>query len=112
MMNLENDITKKVDATLESLNGLHRAEAPAFLFTRVQAALRAEDAFSPWERILQFIGKPSVAFGALLLILALNGSILAWKESLMGDHSTSQTREEFADEYNLAVNTFYDYENK
>lgn len=111
MMNSENYIKEKVEAAMRSLDGLQRADAPPFLHTRVQAALRAQD--TPWERILQFLSRPVVAFGVLVLILLLNGSIVAWKTELVSGLGKEETRQqEFAEDYNLAVSTFYDYENK
>ncbi|HEY8388370.1 MAG TPA: hypothetical protein VIK74_07185 [Parasegetibacter sp.] len=103
---------QKIEAALKSLDGVERAKAAPYLFTRIYARLN-KDEESIWEKILQLISKPSVAFLGLCVILALNGSILAWvsgeEESQTAEH---QIQQEFAEDYNLAVNTYYDYEIK
>lgn len=111
-MNTHTEKEQKIEAALNSLNGIQRAGAAPYLFTRIHASLRNEED-NIWEKILQLISKPSVAFLGLCLLLALNGSILAWSsDDFDGGTAEHQIQKEFAEDYNLAVNTYYDYETK
>src|SRR5690606_17944870 len=98
-MNTHTEKQQKIEAVLNSLNGIQRAEASPYLFTRVQACLRREED-NIWEKILQLISKPSVAFLGLCLLLALNGSILAWTSGdFDGGTAEHQIQREFAEDY-------------
>lgn len=113
-MKADKYLANKVEATLRSLDNIKRAEAPPFLYTRIQAKLSASNTL--WEKLLQFITKPSIALALLLGIILLNGSVLSWKNPLSSKETASASeqllRQEFAEQYNLAITTFYDYENK
>jgi hypothetical protein len=106
--NLNNDPLEEV---LNSLNGIQRASAPPFLATKILAAVDAEPT-GLVDRLLMMLAKPSFAFGSLLLILALNASILFWQSGSKGDAISQEVKEEVADEYSLAITTFYDYSSK
>jgi len=110
MMKDEN-IQQKIETALNSLNGIRRAELSPYFYTRVEAAL--QPAPSPWENIVQALTRPAVAFAVFFSILVLNGGIVAWKSTPLSDTATETfAGDEFADDYSLAVTTFYDYENK
>jgi hypothetical protein len=108
MLNKEN-IQSEIDKTLESLNGVSRAEANPFLFTRIKARMQRQNA---WEKITSFISRPAIAIAALILVMAING----WAVFGNNGEKTTQVNESFAasdiaDEYNLLANTNYDFEN-
>ncbi len=108
MINKEN-IQHEVENTLQCLDGIKRAEANPFLFTRIKARMQKQ---SGWENLISFISKPAVAFAALIIIMAINGWTLF---SPPIDNSNTEN-ESFAttdldEEYSLASTTNYDYEN-
>lgn len=72
-MKQDHTIEKNVDQTMQSLDGLQRAEAPAFLYTRIEAAL--EEDYEP-AGALQWFTRPSFAVFGLLLVLLMNGMVL------------------------------------
>jgi len=74
-MKSKNELEKKVQETLESLDGISRAEPNPFFYTRLTARLQ-RDVPSVWESIGAFISRPAVAIATLCLILALNALIL------------------------------------
>jgi hypothetical protein len=108
MLNKDN-IQHEVERTLLSLEGMKRAEANPFLFTRIKAKMQNRNG---WERVTSFISQPAVAIAALIIVIAVNG----W--AILGSGNENLTREnasvvvtDIADEYNLAANAIYDYEN-
>lgn len=108
MINKEN-IQQEVDKTLESLDGLNRAVANPFLFTRIKARMQKQ---SGLERITSFLNRPVIALAVLALVIAFN----SW--AVFGSENESSRQEkngvaitDIADEYNLVANNNYNYEN-
>ena len=77
-MKQRNDIEKRVEETLNSLDGIQRATPQPWLFSRVKARLIREEAEerTVWGTIGSFLSKPVVAIAGLCLILILNGFLL------------------------------------
>ena len=108
MMNKEN-IKHEIENTLQSLDGIKRAEANPFLFTRIKARMQKQ---SGWENLISFISKPAVALAVLIIVMAINGLTLfntPADNSNTGNESFATT--DLDDEYSLASTTNYDYEN-
>lgn len=108
MMDKEN-IQNEVEKTLQSIEGIKRAGANPFLFTRIKAKMQKDRG---WENVISFISRPAVAFAALLIVMAVNG----WTMFNPASDNTKMENEslataDFATEYNLASTTNYDYEN-
>lgn len=68
------EIQQEVEKTLDSLEGIKRAEANPFLFTRIQAALQRKPAGS-WGRVVGFMARPMVALVTILIVLAINMAV-------------------------------------
>lgn len=75
----ENGASAWADQVLESLDGMQRAQANPFLFTRVMARLEAET--NGWERVAGWLSKPAFAFSAVVLFMAVNASVLLWSQN-------------------------------
>jgi hypothetical protein len=108
-MNKHENIQREVETTLQSLDGISRAEANPFLFTRIKARMQRQSA---WERVTSFISRPVIAIAALVLVMAING----WAVFGTDENTATQTNEsiaasDIADEYNLFANTNYELEN-
>jgi hypothetical protein len=58
------------EGVLQSLDGMQRAKANPFLYTRILA--KVQERANPWEKMARFITRPSFALAATLLFLALN----------------------------------------
>ena len=110
-MKSKNELEKKVQETLESLDGISRAEPRPFFYTRLTARLQ-QDVPSVWESIGAFISRPAVAIATLCIILALNAFILFRSDD---DSSTLPMYSNEAlvsdNEYVLASSSSFDYEN-
>src|SRR6185436_15045402 len=104
-MNEQKHIREEVEKTLESLNGIQRAAANPYLFTRIEARLEKEER-SFWSRALTFISRPSVAVPAIVLTILINTAIFF--EFKSEKVQIPQDEETFAREYNLSDNTIYE----
>jgi hypothetical protein len=108
MINNEN-IQQEIDKTLESLDGLNRATANPFLFTRIKARMQKQ---SGWEKTTSFISRPVFALAILVAVIAIN----TWAVFGSNDQTINSERQgiaitDIADEYNLVANNNYHYEN-
>lgn len=106
------DIDKKVDDALSSLDGIQRAEPAPFFYTRVIGRLQRKE--SVWEKTGSFIARPAVVIAGLVLILAVNISLLFSQQSSTKTSTpvSSITDELKTDnEYILASSSSFDYEN-
>lgn len=96
---------------MRSLDGVQRAEPAPYFYTRLMARMQQARPADAWERLIALITRPSVAISAVVLILAAN----AWMFAAQFGHSSdrveaSTLQQAFADEYQLGINTFYEYE--
>ena len=99
-------IQQEVDKTLNSLEGIQRATANPYLFTRIKASLQKEEK-SYWTKAFIFISKPAVAVTAVVIAIFINAAVFF--ESGTKTNQTSQESEQlFASEYNLSSDSIYD----
>ena len=105
-------IQQEIESTLQSLDGVKRAEANPFLFTRIKARMNKKA--NGWEDAFSFISRPIIAVAILVIVMAVNGWAL-WDSGSAGTGITADPTASFselANEYNTvaSVNN-YDYEN-
>jgi hypothetical protein len=98
-------IQREVDKALESLDGIQRAQANPYLFTRVKAALQNEES-GAWGQAIQFMGRPVVAIATIVLILIINMAVFFSVRS----ESSDEDQQLYANEY-FSNSTMSDYEN-
>jgi hypothetical protein len=98
-------IQHEVDKTLESLDGIQRAEANPYLFTRVKAALQKE-VTGPWATAIQFMGRPVVAIATIIIVLMINMAVFFSVRS----KSNEEDQQLYANEY-FSNSTMSDFEN-
>lgn len=102
-------IHQEIDKTLESLEGIRRAESNPFLYTRIKARMQEQ---TGWEIITSFLSRPVIAFAIMITVLAIN----AWAVFGTSEQTANTERQgiaitDVADEYNLVANNNYYYEN-
>ena len=101
-------IQQEIERTLQSLDGVKRAEANPFLFTRIKARMNKKA--NGWEWIFSFVSKPAIAIAIILLVMAVNGWALWGSNS--GENISDPGASELANEYNTVASlSNYDYEN-
>lgn len=101
-MKNNNDWSEKANQALNSLDGIERATANPFLFTRIKE--RISERSSKWSRAADFIGRPAIVFSVTALFVALN----AWAVFIrpVEKHITrpAQEREQAFDQDYATVN--------
>ncbi len=97
--NMENQAENWVNQAMESLDGLRRASANPFLYTRILS--RVQEANSRWEKMARFISKPSFAIAATALFLALNMWAI-FQKSEKATPSEAEMEQLFATEYSAS----------
>lgn len=108
-MKSKEKIEEYTEKALTSLDGVERATASPYLLTRIHQKLIAEPA-TVWEKLIWFIGKPTVAFPALTLILLINVVAIV-SQTNNSSTASDQATIAAADDYSLTVATIYDSEN-
>ena len=99
-------IGQEVEKTLNSLDGVQRATATPYLFTRVQSRLE-KDERNFWSVALGFISRPRVALAATFVTICVS-TVIFLSVSSEPSPTTGEGEQIFANEYNLAANTIYD----
>lgn len=100
------NLHNKIEETLSSLDGMQRAAAPDFFYTRLQARMEKELTTPAW---IPF-GKPVWLIATLLVFLVMN--TIAIKQSKLSNsnsHSTNDVSslQSFAAEYELSNTVNY-----
>ena len=98
-MNNRNE--NQIEDILSSLDGIKRAEAPAFFYTRLKARMEKEagpETSRPW------LLRPVFALAALLIVLLINAAVILKKDNTATPIVADTENESFqsiAAEYNL-----------
>jgi hypothetical protein len=113
-MNKFGDISKRVEETLNSLDGIRRAEPQPYFYTRLIARLQRNDK-TLWESLGSFIARPAIAVASLCIILAFNAFMLLRQDSsvpvTVKPNDITNTTLMTDNEYILASSSSFDYEN-
>jgi hypothetical protein len=99
---------RRVEETLNSLDGIQKAGPGPFFYTRVMARMEAEEK-NLWETITAFITRPVVIASVVCCILLLNVTV-AFRQAETDDLA-DQADVSMVDEYKVASTSFYDYTN-
>ena len=102
------DIEKKIEDTLNSLDHVKRVGPGPFFFTRVQARLQRNDR-TVWEQVSGFIAQPAVAFSVICLIISLNTLVIFQTKS--SPSYIEQTNTFLSDDSEADIFAFYDEDN-
>ena len=102
------NIESRVEDTLNSLEGIQRAEPQPWLYARIMKKLPGEEDRSVWGFIGSFLARPTVAIAGLCLILVLNGYLLLKEENKSDAIVNEQSIES---ESLVASSSSFDYEN-
>ena len=107
-MKNKHETAAKIEGILNSLDGLQKAGAGPFFFTRVQARLQKEE-ISLWGRFAGFMTRPAVALATLFLIFLLNAAALFYQQK-SAIAAADQFETGSAEDFNttLAANSYYD----
>ena len=113
-MNKHPDIPKKVNETLESLEGIKRAEPQSYFYTRLTGKLQRIEK-TLWETMGSFLAKPAVVAICLSFVLVFNAFILLRQGGNTGPSampgSPTEQPQITDNEYVFASGSSFDYEN-
>jgi hypothetical protein len=100
-------IEKMVEETLNSLDGINRAEVPGFFFTRLQARMDNQPSAKSFWNLLS---RPAVSLVSLSLLLVLNiVALTSYVKTARQPVSQENTAgiQSFAQEFNLSATSVY-----
>lgn len=63
-------IQEEISKTLQSLDGVEKAKANPFLFTRIKQRMQLQE--NGWGKMGSFVSRPVVAIALLVLVMAVN----------------------------------------
>lgn len=106
-MEKKDRIDKLVEETLESLDGMDRAKANPFLFTRVEARLK--HGRSGWERLTAYVSRPAFALAMLCMVIFSNAVVMYWQSA---KEEMPEQQVVLTEEYNMTTTAYYDDENQ
>jgi hypothetical protein len=100
---MENKGNNRIEEILGSLDGLSRASAPNFFYTRLRARMEKKEN-SPQR---SWVLRPAYSFAALILILLINAAVIL-KTNTSDENSFSETDTtlSIASEYSINDNGF------
>lgn len=106
-MESENFTQKELDTILNSLDGISRAEIPAFFYTRLQPRMKKRAAGD--GRFWKMLTKPAVSLLTLSLLVVLNIAAIHFFTKSGQTVSPGETSaiQNFANEYDLGITSVY-----
>ncbi|MEO7530497.1 MAG: hypothetical protein ABIS69_03770 [Sediminibacterium sp.] len=107
-MELDRSIREEIEKTLQSIDGISRADTPLFFYTRLQAKLEKRSAMhTPFWMV---VTKPTVSLVTLSLLVILNIAALRYHLHSSKQMVTQQSPtgiQKFVQEYDLDGNSVY-----
>ena len=100
-----NEIERKADEALNSLDGLQRVSPGPYFYTRLDARMNRAGK-NVWDQLVIMLNRPSVAIGLALLVIAVNTTVVLQKNDTPA--LAEQAELTVSEEYNLASNTYLD----
>lgn len=106
---MDEKLNRKIDATIQSLDGIEKASPKPFFFTRLEARMQKEK--SKWETFSSFVGRPLVAFACICLIIIINAAVIFSTTQFKATADQSNNELATADEYNSVSAPLYEFVN-
>ena len=105
-MSIDSNNNPRIDAVLNSLDGMQRAKAPDFLYTRVRG--RMEQEFDQGGPLGRWLTKPVLALTIAAIVLILNATtVLTMWEQNTTNNSTNESGQIVAAEYPAGIYPVY-----
>ncbi len=100
-----NDIHRRTEEALNSLEGLAKAGPGPYFYTRLEARMNKEKK-SVLDQVVFMLNRPVVAIGLALFVIAVNTTVVLQKNE--SSPLADQTEMTVSEEYNLVSNTYLD----
>ncbi|HEX6427960.1 MAG TPA: hypothetical protein VF008_09755 [Niastella sp.] len=105
-MSIDSNNDSRVDAVLNSLDGMQRAKAPDFLYTRLKG--RMEQEFDQGGPLGRWLTRPVLALTIAAIVLILNATtVLKMWEQNTSTNSTNESGQIVAAEYPAGIYPVY-----
>ncbi len=105
------NLNKKIEAALQSLDGCEAASPKPYLLTRINARLQQNEAKGFWTESLSFINRPVVIAACLILVIVSNLLIFTNKNTAEDSAASSLIANNNRYELSITVAGIYDVEN-
>lgn len=106
---MDQHLKRKIEETMQSLDGIEKAAPRPFFFTRLEARMQNDK--SIWEIISSFAAKPAIVFASICLIVVINAAVILSSSTFAGSSDQQNTEQATADEYNSVSAPMYEYVN-
>lgn len=109
---MNENVNKRVEMAMDSLDGIQQASPRPFFFTRLEARMLKER--SRWERVSTFIARPVVVVSCICLVVVINLAVIfssAGSTDILNGAGISQSEVATADEYSQVSSNFYEFVN-
>jgi hypothetical protein len=105
-MSIDSNNDSRIDAVLNSLEGMQRAKAPEFLYTRLQG--RMEQEFDQGGPLGRWLTRPVLALTIAAIVLIINATtVLKMWKSNTASNSYVESGQQVAAEYPAGVYPVY-----
>jgi hypothetical protein len=103
-MTQKNNMEKRIEQALSSLDGVQRATPQPFFYTRLKARLEQTEK-GVWESVSSFITRPAMLIATVCMVLLLNVAVL-YKNHISSLKVTAEQLEQIpGDAFDVASNT-------
>ena len=109
-MKPKQDIDSRIEASMESLDSLQKAQAPDWFYAGVRARLERES-HSAWTMLGSFLSRPVVALAGLCLVLAVNVFLVVQHPKPSSGSIAGQNETVIESESIIASSSSFEYEN-
>lgn len=99
-----------VNETINSLNSVEKQDSPPFLLTRLHARIKVSEDPGLFGKLVLLFSRPAIVLGILLLIIAVNGFIIASNLKERKSNAVSGSNH-YREDFTSTLVSVYDYEN-
>ncbi len=106
---MQKNINHKIQETLDSLEGIEKASARPFFFTRLEARMNNEK--NIWGRVSSFFARPVIAFACICFIIMANAAVIFSSEKSNAVNAGQNDEIATVDEYSQVSSNFFEFVN-
>lgn len=109
---MKNNFDKELNKDFSSIEGIRRAEAPSWFFTKLEARMlrQANNSKNYWVNISAWLARPAVTLAGIFIIIFINVAVLFFKTFASNDSLAVASEQTSSDEYSQVSTTLFDYE--
>ncbi len=102
----ENNINKKIEDVMQSIDNISKAAPAPFFFTRLEARMMTEK--NVWVKLSSFFARPLVAFACVCLVLLINLTVIFTANNKQETYQQAANEIGATDEYSQVTATLYE----